>query len=1139
MDGQTPRKKSLKRRLARVVFVLFVLGLIGTAALPWLASTPPARNAIVNAINKAIAPSKVEIQGIRLAWTGALHLSGLKLSNREGKTLIDARQAVLNRGLIALARNHSDLGILTVESAAVDIERKADGSIDLVDALTPPNPIPAPAPEAKPAAASRPIDVTLRIVRGSLTLRSPELAEPLVAEQMDMEVDMPAEPGKRLSWKIRLARPPGGTLEQTLGIDGDFDERAAADPGLSVAVKGVNWPIAVQSGGVTARGRLDGALLAAREAGKWTTSGHANFLDLDASGPALSGDRLTQDKVNVAWEIAQNGENWSITRMGLSAPVATLSATGTIASNGLVVSPDARLDGKIDLAALSKQVPHMLHLRDGLSLDQGSARVVVAAKSGAGTQSLSVQASLSDLIAKDAVKKTSFALRDPATLDARASRSGNVAKLETLVVKSSFLDLNGSGDLAQGVKLSGSMDLSAIEAQLKDLVDFGKLSLAGKGRMAADFRKSNALFVARFATQITGLKVAGLTTEPIARESVRFDASASGPADEAGVPKSWDNLRVNLKSSLDDVALAAQVKDAVTRASLIGSVPVTLSGREGRADARILGRWRRKPGREAGYGLFEFDELRLGLKPADPALAKAGDGCLAIAAKGWLDLDAEDVGLDPIPLAAGAITPVVLSAQGLRLHGFANTPEDQRSGRLLLTGDVGALEETLEVWNVRPSSGFAGAFSLVLGVSPAEGGQHNLALNVTIPDLSSPRSDGKGRQPEGPLSLIVGGKYASASDRLSFDVLRVGTRYGTLTSSGQLDDPMGKRLADLSGILAPDWNMLGMTARLALEPKADLTGGTRPFHLKGALSGDSLVTILKGLDAEVGVDLTSADAFGLTLGPAPIVVRFKAGKATIDPVQTTLNNGKVDLKPGLTLDEKTGIALTFAPGSSMKDVEINDTVSRRVLTYVAPVLDKATNVNGKVDLTLNNASIPLTGPETQKINMNGQLQFVDVVFAPGPLALDLLKLTGQANAPGIQLHEPVDLSIANGRVVQKGLKIPIDKGAVLAMEGSVGFDETLDMKASVPVGQGLLGGTGANTNVVIPIGGTVSNPRIDKRALEVALRDLSRSVLKRDGASLLKQVIPGGGGTGSNPADMKRELQGLGNSLLKGLGNKP
>ena len=50
MDGQTPRplpSKSLKRRLFRVVVVLFVLLVAATAALPWLLSTPPALATIV------------------------------------------------------------------------------------------------------------------------------------------------------------------------------------------------------------------------------------------------------------------------------------------------------------------------------------------------------------------------------------------------------------------------------------------------------------------------------------------------------------------------------------------------------------------------------------------------------------------------------------------------------------------------------------------------------------------------------------------------------------------------------------------------------------------------------------------------------------------------------------------------------------------------------------------------------------------------------------------------------------------------------------------------------------------------------------------------------------------------------------
>ncbi len=193
-------------------------------------------------------------------------------------------------------------------------------------------------------------------------------------------------------------------------------------------------------------------------------------------------------------------------------------------------------------------------------------------------------------------------------------------------------------------------------------------------------------------------------------------------------------------------------------------------------------------------------------------------------------------------------------------------------------------------------------------------------------------------------------------------------------------------------------------------------------------------------------------------------------------------------------------------------------------------------------MNLDAADIPVVAPPTRMLSLTGQLTFQDVMFAPGPFASQLLKMTGQASTPGLSLHQPLALEVANGRVIQKGLEFPLDKGATLALDGSVGFDQTLDLKASVPVTRALLGGipgvaeTSGNRKIVVPINGTVSQPRIDKRALQVALRDLSKNVLSKDGAKtandLLKKLESGVSGGGSGGSG---DLQNLGGQLLQGI----
>jgi translocation and assembly module TamB len=95
-------------------------------------------------------------------------------------------------------------------------------------------------------------------------------------------------------------------------------------------------------------------------------------LDLDATGPALAGDRVKLDKVVGSWDVAMVDGGWTIRKLDVSTPVGAIKASGTLARGTPVAG---RVDARLDLAALAKQAPHALHLRDGLSLDDGDVQL--------------------------------------------------------------------------------------------------------------------------------------------------------------------------------------------------------------------------------------------------------------------------------------------------------------------------------------------------------------------------------------------------------------------------------------------------------------------------------------------------------------------------------------------------------------------------------------------------------------------------------------------------------------------------------------------------------------------------------------------------------------------------------------------
>jgi translocation and assembly module TamB len=244
------------------------------------------------------------------------------------------------------------------------------------------------------------------------------------------------------------------------------------------------------------------------------------------------------------------------------------------------------------------------------------------------------------------------------------------------------------------------------------------------------------------------------------------------------------------------------------------------------------------------------------------------------------------------------------------------------------------------------------------------------------------------------------------------------------------------------------------------------------------------------------------------------------------------------------VDDPNALWLRFGKGTKVQNAAINEAVSNDVLSYIAPVLSKASNVSGNVSLTVDGAAIPLVGDGALRVD--GQLVFQDVVFQPGPFASEVVSVTGR-NVPRMSLQQPIQLQIADGRVKQSGLSIPLAGDLKASLEGSVGFDKTLALRASVPVTAAMLGGNAAaarytqGTNITVPIGGTISHPTIDRNGLRVAIRNAARSMVKRgvqdEAERLLDRVVPPGSrdanAQGNSTGDALKALEGVGRDLLK------
>ena len=106
-------------------------------------------------------------------------------------------------------------------------------------------------------------------------------------------------------------------------------------------------------------------------------------------------------------------------------------------------------------------------------------------------------------------------------------------------------------------------------------------------------------------------------------------------------------------------------------------------------------------------------------------------------------------------------------------------------------------------------------------------------------------------------SLSIQTRHDSESDRLELDQLAFADSYGGLRATGRLEDLSGQMVANLAGTWATDWDLLSAELAAATDPNARISGKPRLFRLAGPLRGGSLVQIILGLDAEIGLRIST------------------------------------------------------------------------------------------------------------------------------------------------------------------------------------------------------------------------------------------------------------------------------------------
>ena len=406
-----PTSRGRARRLWRIgLLLVFFAAALFIAALPWVLALPFAQRQLAAAANRILAPGRVEFSSIALSWNHSTSISGLVLRDAQGDELLVSPRAVFNWSLSQILFAQPTNARLLLERGDLDIERFADGTVDLYETL-------------KPVISEHPKKrLVIRIPDGSLRFRDPAFSEPVVAEKADMTIDlgMLYEP---INWDIHLTRFKRADQAGRLDLKGQYSRSeidARGEHDVELSLKAAQWPWTLASPVIESRGELTGEIeRSADGSGKISLAGDAIVNELVAVGSLLAADTLHVETARARWKLDGDGKSWTVEQLDVSSPLGDVRAQGCVPP-----TPDrgAWFEGNLDLAALARQLPQTLHLRDDLRLERGSARLRADLQSDATGEIhvCNVTGKVTDLIAHQGQK--TLKLPDPAALECQDSQ---------------------------------------------------------------------------------------------------------------------------------------------------------------------------------------------------------------------------------------------------------------------------------------------------------------------------------------------------------------------------------------------------------------------------------------------------------------------------------------------------------------------------------------------------------------------------------------------------------------------------------------------------------------------------------------------------------------------------------------------
>ncbi len=836
-----------------------------------------------------------------------------------------------------------------------------------------------------------------------------------------------------------------------------------------------------------------------------------------------------------------------------------------LVANGKLPSSPFEMDLEADIAQIFQMLPETLHIRNDVEVTSGTASLHMNTRSQSNVQRLVFNLDVANVQAEQNTTRINW--NRPLRITGAASENNGEVLIENLSIDSDFFELVGKASLTEG-NITYRGDLAQMKQQLGSLLDLSQYQIAGElgGRLewrhtlAAPAGKQLAPieFDGNLVIQQPTLSGPGLTNWNERQLQVELNGKVL-PHLQSGLAIDAGHFELLLGTDIVTADLLQPIKIYPILSLLSGNQTVPLQALDGlQLSGKITGslqRWMSHIAKFVDLPRLNLNgnlstDFTVGLAGAildvrAPKLmatrfAFEGSGARIeepeIVATADFQIDLE-TGQTLIQSAAVSSSAIALTTNQLSID-FTD--------RLRIVGPVAYqadLQRAAGWLNLcRPSdpiawSGIAdGQFDFV-DKNKALGGSlstniRQLVINQIDNEAVAPPTNPIARNIAQPTrsvlwqeDQIVFHTDIFIDDRfesLWFGGLKLDSQLCNVRGNGRIDELGSRMLTQIKAKWKIDWDTVAQLTQTSAGPLLKIRGtGWQDLLLNGPLipkNNSEALWVDPQLKAESTIAWNQASLAEIPIASSQLTLILSDSMLQLVSNSPGIIGNIAKLSPTLNLKSADPI-LTLQPGTLLQNLQLNEEHTRQWLKFATPVLADATTTKGIISLSTQGAQIPLLAP-SQTI-AQGEVQLKDLAIGPGPLAHQLLPLLDQVlllikpsiadqsqKQKWITMDDQiVRYAIENERVYHDHLKFQY-KGMTIETSGSVGFDHTLDLVASIRIldhwiqKEPLLAGL-RGESIKIPISGTFSHPQLGRHAIA----RLSREFLQQTARSALNNVV--------------------------------